>query len=311
MSLGLCCQWIQPKIKRDGSIVYENIINECGLQLGQFRSGTYSKEKIISVYRNNINEIKKLIPKLVENNIRCFRLSSGILPLFEFNSELAYNDIILQNLFKETGDLLKTNNIRVTCHPGQFVVLSSDNEQVIQNSINDLVYHAWIFDQMGFDKNSFYAINIHGGKSNRTNILIKTINELPQNVKIRLTLENDELSYSVNNLLLVSKETNVPIVFDSHHHSLNPNCLDIEIAFIKCIETWNRIGIKPLQHISNSIPENENGNIRDRRKHSDFIYKIPNCQLNAVQNNLIDLEIEAKMKNIAIERIKKEFSISF
>lgn len=165
MSLGLCCQWIETRKKRDGTEVYENIIDEQGLQVGQFKSGKYSKEKILNTYLNNVEQIILLLPKLVRHKISCFRLSSGILPLFEFNEELAKNYQPLVDRFSHLGSLFRKNNIRVTTHPGQFVVLSSDKSEVIKNSIQDLGYHAWMFDAMGFDPSPFYAINVHGGKA--------------------------------------------------------------------------------------------------------------------------------------------------
>ena len=83
MSLTVCCQWLEPRTKRDGSVVYENSVDEKLLQLGAFKNGKYSSEQIKQTYIHNVNELLKLVPKLNAANIKSFRMSSNVLPLFE------------------------------------------------------------------------------------------------------------------------------------------------------------------------------------------------------------------------------------
>jgi len=204
MALGLCCQWLAPRTKRDGTIVFENAIDEKSLQLGAYKSGKYSRERIIETYRNNVEEHIRIFPYLVKARIKSFRLSSSLFPLYEFCADDARNDSQLISRLATLGKMFKDHGIRVTTHPGQFTVLSSDKQNVVDNSIRELQYHAWIFDQMGFDETPFYAINIHGGKANRKEQLINVIQSLPSNVKNRLTLENDEKCYNVTDLCSIS-----------------------------------------------------------------------------------------------------------
>lgn len=307
MSLGLCCQWIEPRIKRDKSIVYENVIDERTLQLGRFNSGKYTKDFITEVYNNNIEAHLQLVPKLASNNICSFRISSSLLPLFEFNRHLLENDTNMLQKLKALGALFAQHSIRVTTHPGQFVILNSDRDDVIDNSVRELEYHAWIFDAMGLERSTYNAINIHGGKRGSMEKLITSINtRLSDSVKSRLTLENDERCFSVKQLLKVHKETDVPIVFDSHHHVFNEDGLDMKKAFDKTLKTWST---KPLQHISNSEPGLKNPSFTQKRKHSFYIHTVPDCQLKAARKNSIDIEVEAKGKNIALLQMRADFDI--
>ena len=134
MSLTVCCQWLEPRTKRDGSVVYENSVDEKLLQLGAFKNGKYSPEQIKQTYIHNVNELLKLVPKLNAANIKSFRMSSNVLPLFEFNEELAKTNVELLNKFKLLGEMFKKNDIRVTCHPGQFAVISRDRKSTRLNS---------------------------------------------------------------------------------------------------------------------------------------------------------------------------------
>ena len=58
MALGVCCQWLTEIHKKNGTIVYDNIIDEKNLQLGAFKDGKYNEERIRFTYRNNVKHDK-------------------------------------------------------------------------------------------------------------------------------------------------------------------------------------------------------------------------------------------------------------
>lgn len=307
MSLGICCQWLEPRTKRDGTIVYENIINEKSLQLGAYKDGKYDRARILETYRGNVKEILRIIPCLIEHNIKSFRLSSSMFPLYEFCGDIVRNDDEIKTNLAIAGKQFKEAGIRVTTHPGQFCVISSDRDSVVQNSIKELEYHAWIFDAMGFERTPYYAINIHGGKADRSEKIVEVFKTLPESVKGRLTLENDEKCYNVRNLLDISSRTSVPIVFDSHHYTFGRDDLSHSDAFLESIRSWGRI--KPLQHISNTEIGFENAVYNKKRAHSQLIRYVPDLQLEAARNDTVDIDVEAKMKNIAVFKMRKDFEI--
>lgn len=307
MSVSLCCQYLISRQKRDGTTIYENIIDEKSLQLGQYKAGKYSEERIRDTYRHNVDEHIKIISTLVKDNIRSFRISSSLLPLFEFAGSIARNDQVLISKLSVLGELFRKYDIRVTTHPGQFTVLSSDRDEVVQNSIRELEYHAWMFDMMGLSQTPYNAINIHGGKANRSERLIDVIKTLPANVKNRLTLENDEKCYNVKQLIQIHEKCGVPVVLDSHHYNFNTDDFDYDDAYHVTISTWGEV--KPLQHLSNTEPGMENGSFNERRSHSNFIHSINQHQLDALRSNTIDVDIEAKMKNLALLKFREEYGI--
>ncbi len=135
MSLGICCQWLESRTKRDGTIVYENIINEKLLQLGAYKNGKYDRTRILDTYRGNVKEILRVIPRLNECNIKSFRLSSSVFPLFEFCSDIAKNDEQITTDLALAGKRFRESGIRVTTHPGQFCVISSDSDKTVRSSI--------------------------------------------------------------------------------------------------------------------------------------------------------------------------------
>ena len=310
MSLGICCHWLDERVvPRTGRVEVYNAMDERTLQLGRYRSGKYTSEQIAETYIHNVRALNEMLPRIARSGVKLFRISSAMFPLADQVETALWRDSeALSRALVRTGQIIKEHGMRVTTHPGQFCVLSSDSDSVVKKAITELDIHAWMFDMMGLECSARYAINIHGGKSDRVETLSRRIDELPDNIRKRLTLENDETAYSVVDLLAVHQQTGVPIVFDTHHHVFNDDSLSMEEAMYATMETW-KDGILPLQHISNTEPHLVNGNFVDRRKHSDMIHYVPDVQLKMLKDRKVDVEVEAKLKNRAVFDMAKKFDI--
>lgn len=309
MALGVCCQWIEKKVRpRSGEIEYVNVFDERSLQLGRFKNGKYTPEMLRGTYEHNARRLAEMLPLIHKHGVRLFRISSSMFPLADKVDHPLWKSPTVMKHLATAGEFVRKHGMRVTTHPGQFCVLSSDSDAVVENAFVELSIHGWMFDAMGLDESPFYAINIHGGKADRSSRLIEQIRSLPDNVRKRLTLENDEMSYSVIDLLSVHEETGVPITFDSHHHVFNDAELTMEEAYMATKETWTN-GVKPLQHISNTEPDLKNGNFVDRRKHSNMIHYIPDEQLQGMRDDTIDVDVECKMKNLGVFKMIKDFEL--
>ena len=310
MSTGICCHWLEEKVHvKSNRREWVNTFEEKSLQLGRYRQGKYTDETIRSLYAHNCKRLSEMLPKLRSNGVELFRISSAMFPLSDQVPRVLWDNDEVRRHLETAGKFILDNGMRVTTHPGQFCVLSSDSDDVVHKAFVELGIHAWMFDVMGLEASPQYAINIHGGKADRSTRLVEQIKSLPDGIRKRLTLENCETAYSVVDLLPVHIETGVPIVFDSHHHVFNDGDISMEDAYMATMETWPK-GIKPLQHISNTEPDLSAGNFMDRRKHSNMIHYVPEPQLKGLRDNIIDVEIEAKLKNIAVFDMRKKFSIT-
>lgn len=290
--IGLVCHFLVET--STGKVV--NSITCKSLQFGRYKSQKYSREFVKATYVDNVRTFSDNIPVILRAGFGHFRVSSAMLPLADVvDRELWDNDDVKRHL-RRAGEFALKHDMRITVHPGQYTVLSSDSSAVVSNSVRELELHGWIFDEMGLPRSPKYAINVHGGKRGRSSKLVSTIETLPDSVRSRLTLENDESCYSVVDLLEVHKSTGVPVCWDSHHHTFNDGFLTLDEAFEASCATWPN-GVKPLQHLSNSKP----GAIgRRARDHSDYVSHVPKCQFDGLASDTIDVEIEAKMKNLAI-----------
>jgi UV DNA damage endonuclease len=132
--------------------------------------------------------------------------------------------------------------------------------------------------------------------------------KLSPSVKRRLVLENDDVSWSVHDLLPLCQELDIPLVLDFHHHNIvfdstkvREGTKDIVQLFPAIIETWKRKGITPKMHYSEPCPDAVTA--RARRKHSPRVMTLPPCP------NDMDLMIEAKDKEQAVFELMRTFKL--
>lgn len=253
------------------------------------------------LYVDNLNRLDGALSFCQQHQIQLYRISSALFPLSDMEDEIGAK--ILEEMSAELariGRRAACLGIRMVLHPDQYVVLSSDSPQVVQTSIKILERHARTFDLLGLPRSPWALMNIHGGKSQRAEQLIRVVDELPEAIKSRLTFENDEYAYSASEILEICQHSGVPMVFDAHHHICHEGLTSYEhpsVAqmFYAARETWANPEWQ-LVHISNGEEAFND------RKHSEFITAMPSVYREAPW-----IEIEAKAKEEAIARLRTEW----
>tara|TARA_B100000614_G_scaffold31106_2_gene24061 strand:+ start:8143 stop:9093 length:951 start_codon:yes stop_codon:yes gene_type:complete len=250
----------------------------------------------------NCKDLYKILKWNCENKIKFFRIDPDLFPWsseYDIKDLKNYTEICF--LLNEIGRYVTENNMRITCHPGPFNVLTSTNENVVRKCIKDLAKHGEVFDMMNFSKTTFNKINIHiggvyGNKKSAMKRFCRNFKKLPSNVKSRLTVENDDKPsmYNVKDLYNgVFRVIGIPIVFDYHHHKFNNGNLTEKEALELSISTWGNI--KPVIHYSESRRNEMNDNTIKENAHSDYI----RSYINTYGHN-VDIMIEAKQKELAV-----------
>ena len=249
----------------------------------------------------NSKDVLKILVWNKNNNIKFFRLSSALVPWgdgLDLTTLKDYNEI--STALRKAGDYAKANGIRITSHPGPFVVLTSPKENVVEAAIKDLELHGKIFDLLGLSQTPYNKINIHcngvyGDKLSAMDRFCENYLRLSDSVKNRLTVENDDKAsmYNVKDLMYIHNRINIPIVFDYHHHLFNTGDLSEEEALKLAATTWG--DITPVVHYSESKALHEENTKLKPQAHSDYIKSLPNTYgLN------VDIMVEAKAKELAI-----------
>lgn len=262
-------------------------------------STSEKQKKLRTIYTANIERLNKAIAFCEKANIQLYRLSSA---LFPFADEPIGNEILheFELQLKQIGQKAQQLDIRLVVHPDQYVVLNSDRQEVIENSTKILKTQAQILDLLGLPRSSWALMNIHGGKGDRAERLIENICQLPVEVRSRLTIENDEHTYSSLEVARICQKAEIPMVFDAHHHLIKEELASYDDpSFDEMLElaksTWKNPEWQ-LVHISNGKEHFHD------TKHSNLIEKMPNSFRNAPW-----IEVEAKQKEKAIFKLQQEW----
>ncbi|KAF8629869.1 hypothetical protein AX15_003228 [Amanita polypyramis BW_CC] len=255
--------------------------------------------------RKNVLDLISIIEWNEQNNIRFFRISSGMFPYASHGTH-GYSLEYCAPLLAQAGNLANKYRHRITTHPGQFTQLGSPRPDVIRAAIRELQYHCEMLDRMGIGTDGVMIVHgggIYGDKSTAMARIKHTIREvLPRNVRDRLVLENDELCYNAEDLLSICEELDVPLVFDYHHDMLNPSSVPPSIIIQRADAIWKKRGIKPKQHLSEPRPGAVS--LMEKRAHAD------RCQIFPLDlPDDIDLMIEAKDKEQAVLHLYRIYGL--
>lgn len=243
----------------------------------------------------NVRDLQHILEWNVTNGIDVFRITSDIFP---WASEYRLDDLPDYELIKSVLEACGKIPVRVSTHPGPFDKLAGTGA-TLANTIRDLEIHAQLFDLMGLPPSHHNKINIHiGGAYGNKDETIRRFAEnylgLPDNIRKRLTVENDDKPglFSVAELLPLHEMCGIPIVFDYFHHSLHPGGLSEEEAFCAAYETWD---LRPTFHYSSSRRDFEEPAAK-KEAHADWIHE-------PIRNygKPIDIMLEAKMKERALQ----------
>jgi len=254
-----------------------------------------------SLALQNVVALKKILEWNVAEGISVFRITSDLFPwASEYKLEELPDFFEIRSILEEAGQL----PVRVTTHPGPFNKMGGSGP-TLANTIKDLEIHARLFDLMGLEPSHWNKINIHvggayGDKDETIKRFAQNFGLLSQNLQKRLTVENDDKGglYTVADLMPLYEATGIPIVFDYFHHRLHPGVQTEEEAFLTAFATWD---VKPVFHFSSSRREYEDPTAK-KEAHADFIYEPINTY-----GKEVDIVLEAKMKEKAVQRYLKEF----
>ena len=181
--------------------------------------------------------------------------------------------------------------------------------------MRDLEYHAELLSLLKMppqqDRDAVMILHlggVFGDKAATLDRFRENYARLPQGIKDRLVLENDDVSWSVHDLLPLCEELNIPMVLDFHHHNIifdaeqiREGTKDIMELYPRILAIWKRKKITPKMHYSEPTPAAITG--RQRRKHNPRVATLPPCPPD------MDLMIEAKDKEQAVFELMRTFKL--
>lgn len=338
--IGFACKFVHPTSKED--VIYklkgERLPVAIRKQRKLVEERYNTKTTTITWLRNNPNDADNRLSEIVNHNLwalknlityvstlpdnlKMVRISSDILPVFTHPEFKCWYTVpqrlqAISAKFKEIGDLVRYHNIRISFHPGQYVVLGSDKDSVIQNSIEEFEYHALMANWMGYG-NSFQdgcKINVHIGGRGGPDAFRESYKSLSQTAQNCITVENDEFGWGIEDTLSLGDI--MPIVLDIHHHFVRTGeHIQVTDDRVKdVIASWR--SVRPTMHYS-TCKENlcdnyssdvllcrntlmESGLTKSKlRAHSDYYWNNAENDWALTFLSNFDIMCESKMKNLA------------
>ena len=284
--------------------------------------------------RQSIAFVREIFHYLHETDIHMYRMSSDFAPYLthpdmpQFHGQLEEAREELADL----GALAREYDIRLSLHPSQYILLNALDEEVARKSITDLNAQARILDYMGCGPEAVVVTHVGGVYGDRAASLsrfIRRYQDLPEETRARLVVENDDVSYPITDVLRIQEATGCSVVFDNlHHFCLNPEGLPMPEALKRALATWPP-AVTPKIHYSSPstdferITEKEKGVTgRERtvtklhaprlKAHADFINPLEFVlfweSVGAEVLRPFDIMLEAKAKDVALLRLRRELS---
>lgn len=275
----------------------------------------------------SIEQLHAVFAYCDDHDIRMYRMSASIAPYATHPDLPQFHAQVQESLpeLAELGAAARRQDLRLSSHPGQYVVLNSQGPEIVQKAINDLEHQAELFDAMGLGPEA--VVNIHVGGApdgvpaglDRFEAGFARLSEAAQR---RVVVENDDRTYALSDVLELSGRIGRPVVWDIlHHHCHDPVGIPNEEALRLALATWPE-GVVPKIHYSSPRTNVEEvkkkvGRRVERstvlpqlRAHADLIDPIgfEDFLRRTAAGLEFDVMLEAKAKDLALLRLRDQLA---
>lgn len=320
--IGFACKIQLSESKTDPKL------NQSGTTITWLNSKTLdvAYERLWNLMRGNVQALAAQIEWVGKQppGQRMFRITSDLLPAYTYETYMPFYfqvdvvDFLEKNLGK-IGARARELDIKLSFHPGQFCVLASEQDQVVENSITEFEYHADIIRYLGYGRQfQDFKCNVHiGGKRGPAGIRA-ALRRLTPEARNTLTIENAEFSWGLDASLELLKDC--ALVLDIHHHWIHTGeyIEPTDSRFQQVMDSWR--GVRPTIHYSVSREdvlvdhcERTRPNLQELksqgftsaklRAHSEYYW---NSAVNEWALSFLpyaDIMCESKQKNLASQQL--------
>ena len=282
-----------------------------------------AEQRLWDIMVHNIESYYKLIEYVgsLPHELRMVRLGSDVLPVYtqhEWSYFWKLPTVVsyCEQSFARVGELARSLDVRLSMHPGQFTVLASDNDDIVERSIEEFEYHTDVIRWMGYGRQfQDFKCNVHISGRKGPQGIKDALKRLSPEARNTITIENDENKWGLDSSLELAND--LALVLDIHHTWCREGeyLYPTDDRFKRVIDSWR--GNRPAIHYSYSrdtaLPEGfkhdsmpdfnrliEAGHKKAKlRAHSDWY---PNAQVNDYALSFLehaDIMAEVKYKNLA------------
>jgi len=332
--IGFACKYLHPDQTQKKKVLEElqrPLTEKCTTVAWLNRqTRDVAEERLWDIMVHNAAAAKRLVEYVgsLPQELRMVRLGSNQLPCATESSWMYFwskPDVVAycEKHYAKVGEAARALDVRLSMHPGQFTVLASDNDEIVERSIDEFEYHVNLLRWMGYGKKfQDFKCNVHiSGRKGPAGIK-DVLKRLSPEARNTITIENDENSWGLDASLELADD--LALVLDIHHHwvktgeYIEPN----DDRIYRIIDSWR--GERPAMHYSISREDyltDANPSVRPDmdtllesgykkqklRAHSDYLWNDA-CNDWALSHwEWADIMVEAKMKNLANTQLLERY----
>jgi UV DNA damage repair endonuclease len=332
---GFCCKWLNDPEETGGMKVnaVDRDINGRSTTMRWLREHKdEADQRQWDIMNHNAAAALKLVERVgtMEPERRMVRLGSEMLQGYTEPSWINWwqrSEIQdhCERIFAPVGDAARRLGVRLSFHPGQFCVLASESDEIVERSILEFEYHADMARWMGYGTDWHdhgFKINVHlSGKGGPAKFL-RTLGRLSTEARNLIAIENDELSNGLDVTLAVADH--VALTLDIHHHWINTGeyITPTDSRAQRVLDSWR--GVRPVlhysvsredclvDHVSNVKPDlstllAQGYKKQKLRAHSDFYWNRAVNDWALTFADQWDIQCEAKGKNLARDQLYQQW----
>ncbi len=258
------------------------------------RLASFSLERLDEAVKSNLACLETMLYHNAAHGIGLFRITSDLIPFASHPDVVPPWRHLYVRALAAAGLTIRQLGIRVGMHPGQYTVLNSADDKVVKGAMRDLVYHVGVLDEMGLDATAKVQVHVGGVYGDREASLARFIARarlLPETIRRRLVVENDERSFDLADCLRVAEEARLPVLLDVYHHALKNRGETLRQALAAAAETWTAADGSPMVDYSSPLPGGRFGQHAESLDEDQF-----RSFLRASQGVDFDLMLEIKDK---------------
>jgi UV DNA damage endonuclease len=253
----------------------------------------------------SLERLDAILDRLDAIDVRMYRMTSSLAPYATHPDLPQFHRQVEEcaERLAEVGAKAREYDIRLSFHPGQYVVLNSEREEVRALAAREIDMTASILDAMGCGPEAVIVLHVGGAVGGRDAAFDRFedgLSRMGDRGRARLVIENDDRSFSLTDVLELHRRTGLPVVWDIlHHHCHDPERIPDGDALRLALGTWAD-GVVPKIHWSTGRPEK-------LRAHADYLDPIAfDLFLRGPAAGLeFDVMLEAKAKDLALGRLRE------
>jgi UV DNA damage endonuclease len=269
--------------------------------------------------------LRDIFGYLASARITMYRISSELAPYATHPDMPQFHNQVAEALpeLAEIGALARSQGLRLSFHPGQHVVLNASDDVVVRSSAADLTMQAAILDAMAVGPEAVVVLHtggVYGDRDAARERFVHNYTTLPESVRSRLALENDDTRFGVVDALWIHQRTGIRLVFDYLHHRLmNPDGRALPDALAACLATWPA-DVRPKVHFSSPrtewIEEDRGEGAAPRLRHarwsnhSDYVnpFEFIDFLRSAAGLREFDVMLEVRAKDLALLQLREDLA---